>query len=183
MFGGSTISNKFLNFCKITKKNDYRPGCHEHSPPRLPKTSQFSLWELPGLHFGRVWAPLGRILAVLGRLSVALGRSWAPLKQLLGVPWTPLGVSWVSLGPLGRLLGDVQSILNGFSEGLGEVRAPRWTPTVPSECPCRPSQPILLLWVIQAADFVSSLPLCSKWPRRGARSVYNLAKIGSIVEG
>ena len=107
-----------------------------------PKTSHFLLWELPGLHFGRVWALLGRILPVLGtawaplgRSSAALGRllgaSWAPLAplgRLLGASWAPLGrpfgaagPSWVPLGALGRILGASWEPLGRFGIASGRV--------------------------------------------------------------
>ena len=108
------------------KKTFTKQGVTNTTLQESPKTSQFLFWELPGLHFGRVWAPLGRVLAVLGCVLGAPG-------VLLGSSWASLGRSWASLGCLLGFLGvsrahlvrfgvDFGGFQGGFERGFDGVR-------------------------------------------------------------
>ena len=164
----------------------YKTRCHGQNPARITQNFQFSLWELPGVYFGKGWVSLERILALLGRLLGTLGNLW-------GASWTSLGRSWASLGLLLCFLGASWSHLERFGIDFGAFQGefgrvqnkcffilnisfslnPKYktqsnnfqASAFPIISLTSPSTQPLGLWV--------SEPLASKWPRRESRRENN----------
>ena len=127
------------------------------------KSPKNRIWRGLGLHLGGLWDFLGRLLGALGCLLAVLGAFKIELFSSMGPRWAPRGLLDRFWEGLGRVLGGVREIFEGFGQTLGAPLGNYYLISC-AYCVC------LLLHHI----FLQEPPRCLATPRGASQFFFNI---------